>query len=357
MGNLLVRVPTEVSLLLSNWLERPAQICLDSRTGEALGEAADDEHAIEAIDDVSGSIKGISKNAKKRLAREERAREKKRLRKEERQADSAARKEQRRKERNALLASLPENEREIHLEARKASFRKGRLQERTQRAELRDTLRHKTHYAVCIDLGWTAHMTEKELKSLVRQVAYSYNILRKTVQMGNTPVKLSVAGIDERMKEILTHQSSGWQDWPIAMSEDPLTKLHQSKNIVYLTHDATDVLQALEADKVYVIGGIVDRNRLKGATLEKARRLGLSTARLNLNTSVHMDHGTPVLTVNHCVEILQLAATGLSWQDAYIRVLPPRKGLTSVSDPNAITEELRLNTNVQPREPSILAAF
>lgn len=270
----------------------------------------------------------LSKNAKKRLAREERTRERKRLRKEERKADISERKAQRRAERNALLATLPEDEREAYLEERKASFRQGREKERAQRENIRDILLHGTHYSVCIDLGWTCHMNEKELKSLARQIAYSYNALRRTAESGNVPIKLSIAGLDDRMKEVFMRHANGWQDWPILISDNSLTKLHAPGDIVYLTHDAPDVLQTLDPSKVYAIGGIVDRNRLKGATFQKAQTFSLSTARLNLSSNVHMNHGTPVLTVNHCVEILQLFANGRSWQEAYAHVLPPRKGLT-----------------------------
>jgi tRNA (guanine9-N1)-methyltransferase len=182
---------------------------------------------------------------------------------------------------------------------------------------------------VCIDLGWTEEMRENELRSLVKQIAYSYSCMRKTAEHNGEPMRLSVAGLDARVEELLTRQASGWADWPVALSRSSLLELHPREAIVYLTHDADDVLEQLRDDRVYVIGGIVDRNRLKGATLEKARKLGVATARLNLDTSVHIEHGTPVLTVNHCVEILQLAASGLSWQEAYLKVLPPRKGLST----------------------------
>ena len=53
-------------------------------------------------------------------------------------------------------------------------------------------------------------------------------------------------------------------------------------SLLYLTSDATEVLWRLRPGTVYVIGGIVDRNRHKGLTLGKAGALGVRTARLPL---------------------------------------------------------------------------
>lgn len=50
---------------------------------------------------------------------------------------------------------------------------------------------------------------------------------------------------------------------------------------------------------MYIIGGIVDRNRLKGTTYNKAIEQGIATAKLPLDKFVEMGAATRVLTVNH----------------------------------------------------------
>jgi tRNA (guanine9-N1)-methyltransferase len=40
-------------------------------------------------------------------------------------------------------------------------------------------------------------------------------------------------------------------------------EIFDPKDLVYLTAEATDVLQDLDPKRVYIIGGIVDHNRLK----------------------------------------------------------------------------------------------
>ena len=49
------------------------------------------------------------------------------------------------------------------------------------------------------------------------------------------------------------------------METRPFTELYPREQLVYLTADSPHILRTLEADKVYIIGGLVDRNRHKVA--------------------------------------------------------------------------------------------
>jgi tRNA (guanine9-N1)-methyltransferase len=49
---------------------------------------------------------------------------------------------------------------------------------------------------------------------------------------------------------------------------------------VYLTAESDNLIETLDADKVYVIGGLVDHNQHKGHCHELAVRAGIATARL-----------------------------------------------------------------------------
>jgi hypothetical protein len=51
-------------------------------------------------------------------------------------------------------------------------------------------------------------------------------------------------------------------------------------DVVYLTADSPNTLSELDTSKVYVIGGIVDRNRHKGICYERAQAAGVATAKL-----------------------------------------------------------------------------
>lgn len=58
--------------------------------------------------------------------------------------------------------------------------------------------------------------------------------------------------------------------------------------MVYLTADSDKELETLERGKVYVLGGIVDRNRHKGICSGKAAQLGVQTAKLPLGRYVRL---------------------------------------------------------------------
>jgi len=84
-------------------------------------------------------------------------------------------------------------------------------------------------------------------------------------------------------------------------------------------------LEEVVNDEVYVIGGLVDRNRHKGITEKKARDLGIRTAKLPI--SEHMQFlKANVLTCNHVFEILlKYRQNGNNWNKAFIDVVPRRK--------------------------------
>lgn len=276
---------------------------------------------------VGPTLQGISKNARKKVAREKQLKERKERRKAERRAEQARTKLRKRAEREESMKALPPEERDRIQRERVEAMRAGRAEEREKRAQIRQLLENRTRFAVCIDLGWNDHMFDKERKSLARQLAYSYSALRKCAEDGMTPLAMSITGVDDVMKPVMTYVAQGWDSWPVAMTDKELADFHNPEKLVYLTHDADEVLHSLDPDAVYVIGGIVDRNRLRCATIDKARKNGIKAARLNLDANISLQHGTPVLTVNHCVEILIYAANGMSWKDAYLKVLPVRKGV------------------------------
>jgi len=72
----------------------------------------------------------------------------------------------------------------------------------------------------------------------------------------------------------------------------------EKDKLVYLTSDSPNVLEAVTPDKYYIIGAIVDRNRLKGATYNQALEQGIATARLPIDEYLQMST-RKVLTINH----------------------------------------------------------
>lgn len=108
-------------------------------------------------------------------------------------------------------------------------------------------------------------------------------------------------------------------------------------DVIYLTADAEEELDEVRWDSkvTYVIGAIVDRNRMTRAARIRADALGIRPMRLPVAKFVAMDK-TPVLTVNHCVELLARRGAGCEpWPEAFARTLPGRKDATIKSGAGA----------------------
>lgn len=71
-------------------------------------------------------------------------------------------------------------------------------------------------------------------------------------------------------------------NWPVEQHEEAWEKAFEGKrpSIVYLTADASEQIDTLDKDSLYVVGGIVDRNRYPQLCLKKAQELGVRTAKL-----------------------------------------------------------------------------
>lgn len=300
--------------------------------------AADEitEH-VQAVVETNGAL---SKRARKRIEREKKFQERKKKRKEAMKASKIQKKLEKRTEREERLRHLTDAQREEHFKERQQIMRANRLKMKEERMQVRKAIEEDCKYNICIDLGWNAHMYDNEKKSLCRQLAYAYNALRKGVEGKLTPVSLSITGVDDIIKPFMTTTASGWESWPLRMTDKQVDEVYPKSRLVYLTHDSDCILQQLNPDDVYIIGGIVDRNRLKNATKNKADQLKIRTARFDLDSHLSLSHGTPVLTVNHCLEIMLYVANGISWSDAFFKVLPTRKGVLS-SAPASTTQSLK----------------
>eukprot|EP00937_MAST-01D_sp_MAST-1D-sp2_P003575 g3575.t1 len=208
----------------------------------------------------------------------------------------------------------------------------------------RDAARREERARLCaagvpmvIDCGFDALMTPKEQKSLVQQIMFSYGLNRRAKRPCTLHLTdLGGGGATARgLRNI-----AGFEQWAgVVAHAPPLAHVRveagepdrrgrrRQAELVYLTSDAEEVLEGLRLDgsEAYVLGGIVDRNRLQFATLHKARELGLRAARLPLAEHCTLP-STPVLTVNHVVGIMLHWCACRDWAAAMEAVLPLRKG-------------------------------
>jgi tRNA (guanine9-N1)-methyltransferase len=250
--------------------------------------------------------------------------------------------------------------------------------ERKRQLDAEFTKKCDSHFKVVIDCSWEEEHNLSSLKSLVQQVMYSYGFNKKHEH----PVHLYITGVGALMKaqlekllyqnwlcvhvqeedfineqgqftpQLIAQQQQPQQQQGAGVEEEASSSSSSSsaasaaanaaaapqaqaqatsavmtkEDVVYLSSDATETLESFDANTVYVIGGIVDRNRLKGITHRKAEKLNICTAKLPIKENFDFS-ATHVLTVNHVFEIMLRYAVSQDWKQAIEAVLPKRKEL------------------------------
>ncbi|XP_052815160.1 tRNA methyltransferase 10 homolog A-like isoform X2 [Mya arenaria] len=207
---------------------------------------------------------------------------------------------------------------------------KARKRECRERGEelgpTRKQLKHNTmaksncKIPVVIDCDFDQYMAEKDIKMLVKQIQFSYSANRRS----DNPMQLHCCGVSGKTQERL--QSLGdYRGWDVHFHTAPYRSMFEKPSLVYLSSESPNVLQTLEEDKVYVIGGLVDHNHHKGLCHRLAEEKGITHAQLPISDYIDMKT-RKVLTINHVFEILLRYTETKDWQKAFYTVLPPRKG-------------------------------
>lgn len=174
---------------------------------------------------------------------------------------------------------------------------------------------------VVIDCEYDCYENEKEAKGLANQLMQSYAFNRRAEK----PVNLVICGIQEGSYLAQAFEKiSGTSNWNCTLEYKSVEELFNAKDLTYLSADADDVLDDISPDGVYVIGGIVDRNRLKGIALNRSRYLGASSKRLPIREHVQLTH-SHVLSITACVSIFLNYTLNRDWHKALVESIPKRK--------------------------------
>jgi tRNA (guanine9-N1)-methyltransferase len=156
-------------------------------------------------------------------------------------------------------------------------------------------------------------LTDKERRSLRSQIGHMYGHMRRV----DRPCHLWIASLDDSMRQLIFHIDNA-NTWPIHYRSETVLELFplDKHRVVYLSPDATDLLEDVTADTVYVIGGIVDRNRLKNCTATRLARLvsRRHDCQFSRRCSCKMNNS---LNVNHVYEILQTQSATHDWRQTF----------------------------------------
>lgn len=307
-------------------------------------ENGDKNETVEAGADTAGKENGdsaapaLSKNKLKKLRRHEKWEAEKEFRK--------AKKKEKREEKKERKRAAREN-------GIKDSPGAGANGVPEPSAQGPETNKHRTLLPITfiLDCGYDELMTEKERTSLASQITRSYSDNSRSPYKGHLMISSFNGMLKERFDTVLRKTHEHWkgvtftQDDYVAAAEvaksqmnDPAggemeaafsrkadTNAKEEGEIVYLSSDSAETLTELKPYSTYIIGGLVDRNRHKGVCYKSAMDKGIRTAKLPIGEYMQMNSRF-VLATNHVVEIMLKWLELGDWGEAFVRVMPKRKG-------------------------------
>ncbi|KAL6898822.1 tRNA-methyltransferase domain-containing protein [Trichoderma evansii] len=226
---------------------------------------------------------------------------------------------------------------------------------------------------IIFDCDFEDYMMDKERVSLSSQVTRAYSDNKAARYRSHLWVAGFNKGIAKRFHEVLGDQHKNWKgiwfdegdylscaakirekmnatdgsggemieslqrslDEPCAWTRDETDPFpipgpepafdEANKDVVYLSSDSPYTLERLEPNTCYIVGGLVDKNREKGLCYRRAREKGIRTARLPIGQFMVMQ-SRQVLATNHVVEIMLKWLECGDWGQAFLSVIPKRKG-------------------------------
>ena len=148
---------------------------------------------------------------------------------------------------------------------------------------------------------------------------YSYGCNKRS----SVPFNITLCDFHGKTQMAL-EKVSGFEQWSLQKDSKPYIEVFKKEELVYLTADSPNTIHSLDPTKVYVVGGIVDRNRYKGLTFDKSTSQGIQTAKLPIGNFLKLS-STKVLTTNHVLSIMIHFNESKDWSEAFQKVLPMRK--------------------------------
>ncbi|KAG2449455.1 hypothetical protein HYH02_005602 [Chlamydomonas schloesseri] len=197
-----------------------------------------------------------------------------------------------------------------------------------QRARLAAALADESRWRLVIDCGFVHTLTaHKELRSLAKQIQTSVGHNRRA----EAPFCLQVTSWFGEVAEY-AEGTMGGAAWPLLKRQQATLDLFPRELITVLSPDAAEPLTDLDPDRVYVVGGIVDKSVIRGVTAGFAARHELRAARLptmELAEQLALGPGAPkrpVLNIDDVVyALLRYRVNGGDWLDALDAAIPARK--------------------------------
>jgi len=187
---------------------------------------------------------------------------------------------------------------------------------------------------VCIDCSFNHLMSDKELSRLAQQIGRCYAANKAS----SAPVQLILCHLDKTSAFYaeLQRVNFGFASYTLKTLEGPVeSSVADEASICYLSPDAEQLLETVDASKTYVIGGLVDETVSKQVTLRKCKQLQMNSFKLPIEH--YMDrvackseggvyNYSKILAINQVFDILCSVFTDNDWPRALHSSVPRRKG-------------------------------
>lgn len=167
-------------------------------------------------------------------------------------------------------------------------------------------------------------MSKFEIKDTARQIMYSYSQNRMSVK----PFVMHLCNLDK--SSLLWHElkqqipNVDQMAWKIHSGD--ASEIFPTKNLVYLSPDASEVMEKFNVDDQYIVGSIVDKGNQTALTLAKSKRLNIRAVRLPLDKYIRF-HSHKTLTLDQMTCILLELKQSQNWSKA-LKHVPARKILS-----------------------------
>ena len=194
-----------------------------------------------------------------------------------------------------------------------------------------------SNFIICFDLDYNIYMDKKEIKSLVSQLSLCYCLNK----YNKNKINYYFTNINQEIINMLNKNNG--VNWYVHNNEKPFYLIEElvntKKEFIYLSPDAEEDLEDVSEDKIYIVGGLVDRtvvknrsmirfNNIKHIEVKEKNEIKISAKRLPLQKYVD-NIANPILNINTVIEILSrymdMDKDQKDWKKAIECALPKRK--------------------------------
>ena len=176
---------------------------------------------------------------------------------------------------------------------------------------------------IVIDCEFEGKMSERENKSLISQLKFIYNRIKKSEKSFN----ITITGYGGKLEALVEYHNV--KEWEFNWERKSLLQLIEEgviprEKAVYLSPDASEEVSDITSDYVWIIGGLVDGTVIKDATKTKAEELGIKSKRLNVTQFKGNSSFRNCLNVNDVFNIVTGCLEGKPLEQTIFSNMPKR---------------------------------